>query len=178
MRPLPAYHIEAPDVISIECSSRVRSPTGGVTGQYLVVRTERSISAVWTVGVTGMTVAEARTAIQKQLAAHLESPEVAVDVVAYNSKVYYVITQGAGLGDSVRRLPSHRQRDGFGCHPPNQRAFPGLQQQNIWIVRPLASDPQKPAILTVDWDGISAAGRPPPTTRSSLAIGSTSARTR
>mgnify|MGYP000105678810 CR=1 FL=1 len=27
------------------------------------------------------------------------------DVVGYNSKVFYVITDGAGMGDNVRRLP-------------------------------------------------------------------------
>ena len=35
-----------------------------------------------------------------------------VDVLAYNSKVYYIITQGAGLGDDVVRGADHRQRNG------------------------------------------------------------------
>ena len=53
----------------------------------------------------GKTVVEARLAIQKHLATYLKSPELSVDVVAYNSKVYYVITQGGSLGDNIRRLP-------------------------------------------------------------------------
>ncbi len=36
---------------------------------------------------------------------YLENPEVSVSVFSYNSKVYYVITQGAGMGDGVFRFP-------------------------------------------------------------------------
>ena len=57
------------------------------------------------VNVAGKTVTEARVAIQKHLTQFLDSPELSVEVVSYNSKVYYVITQGAGMGDSVRRFP-------------------------------------------------------------------------
>jgi polysaccharide export outer membrane protein len=55
--------------------------------------------------VAGMTVDEAREAIEKHLAKYLDEPRVAVDVEAYNSKVYYVITGGAGFGESVSRYP-------------------------------------------------------------------------
>jgi hypothetical protein len=103
----------------------------------------------------GMTVAEARQAIEKQLARYLKSPEVSVDVRAYNSKVYYVITQGAGLGDSVRRLPITGKETVLDAISQ----INGLSQvssKNIWIVRP--SDSEKARILPVDWDGISARG--------------------
>ncbi len=77
-----------------------------VTGQYLV-GPDGTIN-LWKYGVVkiaGKTVTEARVAIQDYLKKFLDSPEISVDVAAYNSKVYYVITQGAGKGDSVRRLP-------------------------------------------------------------------------
>ena len=48
---------------------------------------------------------EIRADLQKHLAQYFDSPEASVDVIAYNSKVYYVITEGAGLGDNVRRVP-------------------------------------------------------------------------
>ncbi len=159
MRPLPAYRIEAPDVISIELLKPSVAQPASVTGRYLVGPDGTvNLRRYGTVGVTGMTVAEARTAIQKQLAAHLESPEVAVDVVAYNSKVYYVITQGAGLGDSVRRLPSTGNETVLAAISQINGLSQVSSSKNIWIVRPLASDPQKPAILTVDWDGITRRG--------------------
>ena len=53
----------------------------------------------------GKTVTEIREALRKHLSRYFDSPEVSVDVIAYNSKVFYVITQGAGLGDNVRRVP-------------------------------------------------------------------------
>ena len=61
---------------------------------------------------------EARVAIQKHLSQFLDSPELSVDVVAYNSKTYYVITQGAAVGDNVRRLPSPATRR---CWTPSPR---------------------------------------------------------
>ena len=43
--------------------------------------------------------------IERHLSTYLEAPQVAVDVFAYNSKTYYVITQGAGQGDDVTEFP-------------------------------------------------------------------------
>src|SRR5262249_56263464 len=34
-----------------------------------------------------------------------EAKDVNVDVIAFNSKVYYVITDGGGFGEQVRRFP-------------------------------------------------------------------------
>ena len=55
--------------------------------------------------VTGMTIEEAKKAIEHHLADYLESPEVLVDVLGINSKFYYIITDGAGSGDRVARVP-------------------------------------------------------------------------
>ena len=65
-----------------------------------------------------------------------------MDVVAYNSKVYYIITQGAGLGDSVRRLPVTGNETVLDAISQ----IGGLSQvssKNIWIARPSASDPRE-----------------------------------
>ena len=77
-----------------------------VTGQYLVGPDGTiNLRQYGVVPLAGKTVTEARIAIENHLKQFLDSPQVAVEVLAYNSKVFYVITQGAGLGDSVRRLP-------------------------------------------------------------------------
>ena len=55
--------------------------------------------------VTGMTLEEAKVAVEEQLSKFLDAPLVSVDVFSYNSKVYYVITEGAGQGDNVARFP-------------------------------------------------------------------------
>ena len=99
-----------------------------VTGQYLV-GPDGTIN-LWKYGVVkiaGKTVAEARVAIQDYLKQFLDSPEISVDVAAYNSKVYYVITAGSRQGRQRPPPADHRQRDGPGCHQPSQRAVAALQ---------------------------------------------------
>ena len=66
-----------------------------------------------------------------------------MDVVAYNSKVYYVITQGAGLGDSVRRLPSTGNETVLAAISQINGLSQVSSSKNIWIVRPSASDPRE-----------------------------------
>src|SRR5262249_7795138 len=57
------------------------------------------------VRVVGMTLQEARTAIEDHLGQFLQNPEIALDVFAYNSKAYYVIFDLGGNGQQVVRLP-------------------------------------------------------------------------
>ena len=105
------------------------------------------------VPIAGKTVTEARIAIENHLKQFLDPPQVAVDVVAYNSKVYYVITQGAGLGDSVRRLPitgNETVLDAIG-------QINGLSQvssKKIWIARPAPHQFGCQQILPIEWDAI------------------------
>ena len=78
-------------------------------------------------------------------------------MLAYNSKVYYVITQGAGLGDNVRRF----QVTG------NETVLDAVSQVNglsqisstrMWIARPSASHGEKGTILPIDWKAITQEG--------------------
>jgi len=62
-------------------------------------------------------------AVEKQLSRYLSSPTLSVEVVAYNSKVYYVVTQGREWA-IMSEAPDHRQRDGAGC----PRQLNGLSQ--------------------------------------------------
>ncbi|MGA2254066.1 MAG: polysaccharide biosynthesis/export family protein, partial [Thermoguttaceae bacterium] len=129
-----------------------------VTGQYLVAPDGTvNLRLYGRVSVAGKTVAEARLAIEKQLATYLKSPELSVDIVAYNSKAYYVITQGAGLGDSVRRLPITGKETVLDAIS-QVNGLSQVSSKNIWIVRPSASDAEKGTILPVDWDGITGRG--------------------
>ncbi len=80
--------------------------TQPVTGQYLIAPDGTiNLRQYGLLKVAGKTVTEIRKDLTKQLSQYFDSPEVTVDVIAYNSKVFYVITQGAGLGDNVRRVP-------------------------------------------------------------------------
>ena len=106
------------------------------------------------VSVVGMTIDEAKKAIEKHLSEHLENPEVSVDVYAYNSKVYYVVTQGAGLGDGVFRFPITGNETVLDAIS----AVNGMQQvssKKIWVARP-TDEPGKIQNLPVCWEEITA----------------------
>jgi len=91
-------------------------------------------------------------------------------VIGYNSKVYYVITQGAGLGDNVRRVPI----TGNDTVLDALAAVKGLSQVSstrMWIARPSPSNPRNGKILPVDYAGITQRGPRPRTIKSCRATG-------
>ncbi len=83
------------------------SGTAPVTGEYLVGPDGTvNLRQYGVLHVAGKTVTEIRVELQKHLEQYFDKPEVSVDVRQFNSKVFYVITEGAGIGDNVRRVPS------------------------------------------------------------------------
>lgn len=100
--------------------------------------------------VTGLTIEEARTRIEQHLANYLQDPEIAVQVVGYNSKVYYIITEGAGFGDAVTRMPVTGNETVLDAIA----SINGLSQvssKKIWIARPSPAQAGEEQILPVDW---------------------------
>jgi polysaccharide export outer membrane protein len=106
--------------------------------------------------VAGLTVDEAKAAVEKHLAAHgLTRPEVSLTVQGFNSKFYYVITQGA-QGEQVVRLPATGNETVLDAM---SQLNMGTTQPHVWIVRPAALSAGTPEqILPVDWTGITRAG--------------------
>jgi protein involved in polysaccharide export with SLBB domain len=103
--------------------------------------------------LAGLTVEEAEEAIEKQLAQWLDSPEVIVDIFAYNSKAYYLITSGGGLGDNVLRLPvtgNETVLDAISL----AGGLSQLSSKRIWIARPAPNGVGCEQILLVNWDEI------------------------
>jgi len=127
-----------------------------VTGQYLVGPDGTvNLRQYGVVHIAGKTVTEARFAIQNHLKQYLDSPELSVDVEAYNSKVFYIVTQGAGIGDNVRRLPI----TGNECVLDAIAQVNGLSQvssKKIWIARPAPHNFGCQQILPIEWDAIAA----------------------
>ncbi len=129
-----------------------------LSGQYLVGPDGNiNLRKYGLVHVSGLTVTEARLAIQRHLSQFVDSPELSVDVTAYNSKVYYVITQGAGLGDSLRRLPI----------TGNETVLDAISQVNglsqmsstkMWIARPSPGNYACQQIMPVDWMAVTQSG--------------------
>ncbi len=130
-----------------------------VTGQYLVGPDGTiNLRQYGVVHLAGKTVTEARVAVQKHLTQFLDSPELSVEVLAYNSKVYYVITQGAGMGDSVRRLPVTGNETVLDAIA-NVNGLSQLSSTRIWIARPAPSQFGCQQILPVDWEAITQGAR-------------------
>jgi polysaccharide export outer membrane protein len=125
-----------------------------IRGEHLVGQDGRIALGVYgTVWVAGMTREQARAAIEGHLSNFLERPEVAVDLVGYNSKVYYVVTDGAGWGEQVLRLPV----------TGNETVLDAISQvyglsivssKNIWLARPTPADTTCLQILPVNWRDI------------------------
>jgi polysaccharide export outer membrane protein len=106
--------------------------------------------------VAGMSIDEARGAIEAKLSGHFDKPSVAVKVLAYNSKVYYLIVEGDGKEDNIHRFPI----------TGNETVLDALAQANaairkdmsVWIARPSPGDGGTFQILPVNYDDITGKG--------------------
>jgi polysaccharide export outer membrane protein len=129
-----------------------------ITGEHLVAPDGKvNLGFYGRVRVAGMTIEEAQHVITTHLVEKDFDPDVAVDVIGYNSKVFYVVTQGAGLGDQVTILPARGNEtvlDAIG-------QIQGLQSNNstrMWVARPGGNDCGGDQILPVDWLAITQRG--------------------
>ncbi len=129
-----------------------------ITGEYLVGPDGTvNLGVYGRVFVTGCTIEMARARIEQHLSRYLLSSEVSVDVTGYNSKTYYIITEGAGFGDGVSRFPV----------TGNETVLDAISQINglsqvsskkIWISRPAPQQLGCDQILPVDWVSITKGG--------------------
>ena len=129
-----------------------------IAGEHLVAPDGKvNLGTYGRVRVVGMTIEEARAAVQSHLSAYLDNPRIALDVFGFNSKVFYVVTQGAGLGDQVVIIPSKGNEtvlDAIG-------QIQGLQSTSstrMWVARPGYNECGGDQILPVDWPAITQRG--------------------
>lgn len=129
-----------------------------IAGEHLVAPDGKvNLGTYGRVRVVGMTIEEAQAAVQEHLAQYLEDPQIALDVLGYNSKVYYVVTQGAGLGDQVVILPARGNEtvlDAIG-------QIQGLQSNSstrMWIARPGHNACGGDQLLPIDWVAVTQRG--------------------
>jgi polysaccharide export outer membrane protein len=115
-----------------------------------------TLGSYGSVPVVGLTLAETKQAIEIYLTQFLEDPEVSVDVFAYNSKSYYIITEGAGMGDGVSKWPITGNETVLDA-VSNINGLTQLSSKRIWIARPVpySHDVQ---LLPVDWQEVTAYG--------------------
>jgi polysaccharide biosynthesis/export protein len=131
-----------------------------IRGEHLV-RPDGSISLgnYGSVYVTGMTIPEAKAAIEQHLSQYLVQPEVAVDVLAYNSKVFYIVTDGAGYGQQVIRLPVTGNETVLDAVSQVNGLAAQASKNHIWVARPVPAHHCGDQILPVDWNSIVECGR-------------------
>jgi polysaccharide export outer membrane protein len=112
--------------------------------------------------LAGLSMPDAKAAIEKHLSQFFLNPNVSLDVLAYNSKVYYVIADLGGLSQTITRLPI----------TGNETVLDALAQANglpreadkhrIWVARPAPANSggpkQQDQILPVDYNGITQRG--------------------
>jgi polysaccharide export outer membrane protein len=170
---LPPYIVEPPDILLINASNAITLPTQPLVGQHLV-RMDGTINLgiYGSVFVAGLTLDQIQDVVANVLKARRPKRrgddgkatgeemtveqiklELQVDVLAYNSKVYYIITDGGGYGEQVYRISA----------TGNETVLDALSQINglpavaskkkIWVAR-ATPDHSPPKILPVDWCGI------------------------
>ncbi|MFO0805125.1 MAG: polysaccharide biosynthesis/export family protein [Gemmataceae bacterium] len=117
-----------------------------------------SLGTYGSVYIAGMTKAQAKAAIESHLAKYLYRPEVTVDVYAFNSKYYYVITDFAGAGQQVVKLP-HTGNERVLDAIANIGGLSAVSSKKLWVARPAPTDCGVDQILPVDWCGITQKGQ-------------------
>jgi len=126
-----------------------------VVGEHLVGPDGRvNLGTYGSVYVSGKTIDQARKEIEMQLSNYLEDPKVVVDVLAYNSKKYYVVTQGAGFGDNVQEAPITGNETVLDAIA-RIGGISQLSSSKIWIARPAPNGVGCEQILPVNWVNIS-----------------------
>ena len=131
-----------------------------VSGEHLVAMDGSvNLGVYGRVYVTGLTVDEARARINEQLSTYLQNPNASVDVFAYNSKNYYIILQGAGLGDQLMQFPVTGNETVLDALS-NVEGLSGTSSDQIWISRPGRNSCEGHQLLPVNWSGITAQADP------------------
>jgi len=124
-----------------------------IAGEHLVgADGQVNLGVYGSVYVAGMTIDQARAAIEGHLSKDLQNPQVIVEVFAYNSKKYWIITEGAGFGDNVTSRPIV----GGDTVLDAISSINGISQfssEKIYIARPAANG-ECEQILEVNWEDI------------------------
>ena len=125
-----------------------------IAGEHLVAPDGTVyLGSYGSVYVAGMTLDEATTVINQRLSESLSDPHANVSVFAYNSKVYYIITKGPPLGDTVARFPITGNETVLDALT-RVTGLSRIAKKHIWIARPTADEAGGDVILPVNWQEI------------------------
>jgi polysaccharide biosynthesis/export protein len=139
--------------------AQVRNLQQLVRGEHLV-RPDGTITlgVYGDVYVAGLSRQQARAKIEEYLGHCLQCPQISLDIIGYNSKVYYVIYDGGGYGQQIYRLPI----------TGNETVLDAISQLNglpavsstkkMWLARPAPPELGCDQVLPIDWRAITEGG--------------------
>ena len=110
------------------------------------------------VHVASLTIPEAKKAIEDQLWKFLSEPEVSVDILGYNSKVYYVILNLSGAGLQVHRQPITGNETVLDALGEIGGLPPIASKDRVWVARPSPAYQGCDQILPVNLNAIAECG--------------------
>jgi polysaccharide export outer membrane protein len=130
-----------------------------IRGEHLV-RPDGTVSlgTYGSVFVGGLTLDQAKAAIEEHLSRWLLEPEVSVDVFAYNSKAYYIVTDGGGYGEQVYRFPSTGNETVLDAMSQIYGLPAVASKSRVWVTRPSPGETPSYKVLPVDWKTITRGG--------------------
>lgn len=145
-------------------------PVQAVSGQFLV-RQDGTVNLGFygSVPVAGLTLEQAAMAVKNHVA---NSPDLKrtgsdldpeklyaiVDVLAYNSKRYYVVLDGGGYGEQVYPFYITGSETVVDAIANVNGLHAVASKRNIWVARRCPTEGQTQQILPVDWVGITQHG--------------------
>lgn len=129
-----------------------------ITGEHLV-RPDGAVSlgVYGSIHVTGMTLDEVKFVVERHLSQFIHRPEVSVDVLAYNSKSVYVITDGGGYGETVNKLPVTGNETVLDAISAIE-GLSAVSSKRIWVARPAPAGTDKAQVMDVHWKAITQEG--------------------
>jgi polysaccharide biosynthesis/export protein len=110
------------------------------------------------VHVAGLTLTNAKKTIETHLSKFVQQPEVIVDVLAYNSKVYYVIFDQGGAGQRIIRMPITGNETVLDAISEVSGLTVVSDAKKIWLTRP-SRELEEDQVLPVDWKAVTTRGR-------------------
>ncbi len=161
---------QAASAIKLVLKSKLNDPQVGVglaqfrglatlRGEFMLAQDGTiTLGSYGCVPLAGLTLAQAKTMIENHLSRWLMNPEVSVTVTGYNSKVYYIITDGAGFGQGVYRFPITGNETVLDAMA-HISGLPAISSpRRLWLARPAPSCNGCYQILPINWEVISQAG--------------------
>ncbi len=103
--------------------------------------------------VAGLTLPEARDRVERHLSQFFDSPRVSLDIAGYNSKVFYVITEGANAGDNVVRIPVTGNETVLDA-VAQIGGISRMSSKTVFVARPRPETLACEQVLPVDWEAV------------------------